>query len=387
MNTNNLHTMVDTILASPEEHGVQKLLDIAGVSTSNYDLVVKAVIHYTYLGNPDNYETLSKLILDLEELEDRNPRLMANGSIVLRLVGPLAGSRGKEINGTKLNRMQTDQHDLRALVVEELMLEIARKRSLKVVKSLLIAMDYPERWNLANELLETIMGNGRWKISYNSLEEFRRRIVPALVKWETREAAVKVIEKVIDDNLIPLIHLADPLLTTAQDEDASCKEECKKLLDKLLQKKLGGSTPPTTKRLISVITAILDDPERGPYAQRVAEKMIDEGCVPLIYLAGPLLAAIQDPLSRKLAMPLMNKIKKHLENGRKLGDEGDEISIRTKRIVSPACRNPSQFCLAVFLMKQMKKEGLWNLYDGPTWEGPTSEIARTMKGKAKIRSR
>ena len=359
-------TSVSKIMNSLDEAGVQRLLDIAEKSSSGFDCVAKAAIHYQNLGNPANFGLLSKLILELEELEERNPRLGATESVLQRLAGPIGGAKSKEGLGIKLDEEQIRQHELRGLVVRRLFLEVAKKRPLKAVRYIFPSVRDPTTHDAAEGLFELLMKCGPWKVAQGSFNYFKSTI----------------------EGQVPLIYLAGPLLATTQ--EPSSKEECMRLLEKVLERKLGKGDPETTMLLMDVVTAVLSDPEEAGYAIRISEKMIDEGHVPLIYIAGPLLGSMNENNIRKSVSPLMIKITDYLADGRKLGNEGAGISSRTERIVRAACSNPTNEGIGVYLMKRMRRERLWNSqYEGPTWKRPAQKNNRHRKNsfhtKKKIR--
>jgi hypothetical protein len=378
--------LIQTTISSLDEEGVDTLLHIAEKSSSDFDCVAKAAIHHERLGVPANSGLLSKLIMGLEELEERKPHLGATDSILKRLIGPLGGVMGKRHLGIRMNGEQIRQHEQRSVVVKRLFYEVGKKRPLKAIAYLMETIGDPRFEDAVKGPFELIMGLGPWKISYGSLDYLKGKIVPALRSDEARQSVVRIIDKIIDEARISLIYLVGPLL--AATKDPSCGGECKRLLDKLLQKRIGTGNKKTMTTFYGVLTANLCNAEGGEYGLKVAEKMVDEGQVPLIYLVGPALTAMKKKEMRRKIKPLLIKIKEALEEGRKLGNVGEDLNLRTERIVKSAILYSDNSVLPLFIMGQMKREGLWsNDYEGPTWKRPIRETARIKNGKTRIRSK
>jgi hypothetical protein len=350
----------EVALASGSEQEVQRLLGIAA-SPGGFDIVAKFTIHYSYLGDAKNFDFLYSLILGLEELEAKRPSV-SNESVVQRLMGPLGGKKTKErMNGMKLRGKDTAEHDFRALVAESLLLDIAQKRPVKVAKHLMNAMNDPILWGVANEIFDHVLEITPWKLSYNDLSEIRRAFVISLKDEETRSAARRVLEKLIEQGCFSMVYLIAPLLAATR--DPSVREDCSHLLDKVLEHEIREPSEKSVTMLVKTVTAAFLNRDNTGFCVRISEKMIDEGHIPLIHMVAPLLYVASKNYCRPVAMPLISRLKKKLDEGAELGSCSDELLVKTKNNLVAASHNPAQSAVAEFFIRQMKGEGTWSFKD------------------------
>jgi hypothetical protein len=180
---------------------------------------------------------------------------------------------------------------------------------------------------------------------------------------------VRIIEKVIEQGNASMIYLAGPLLAASQ--DPSCKRECFALIDRMLGGRLGGGEQQALDLLTGSITGSFRDPERREHAVRIAEKLIDEGYIPLIKLLGPLTGAMRSKEQRSSALTLLRKMKREVSNGRLLGDGGEDANARAIGAIT-ACMHSygtrKYKSLLQFFKDQMRREGIMdpNGYEGPS---------------------
>jgi len=319
-----------------ESAGVNALLEIAGQNSANYDKMAKAAVHYTLLGNPGYFQLARELILGLEELEESNPELRPKVNIVNKLAPTLAGTQGRH----GLQGKERMMCECRVHASMDLLLEISRKRPLKVARPLLAASSNPKQTKNAGEILDRIIENRLGKTDIETLKGLVRITTATLDFEETAGVGqdgriesvdrhvLPFVNKIIDECENPLIYFAGPLLGAMRRGE----ETAGALLDKILGKPFGNMDEEMLIELGKVLSANInlsrtDSGRQYGYAIKIAKKAIRECENAPIYLLRNLILALNDPGQAASAELLLDDIRVHIENGGRLGN-ADEVTLK-----------------------------------------------------------
>jgi len=171
------------------------------------------------LGKEKNYENLSKLIFQLDDLEDTNPEIEWGQTVLSTLAATLSGDEGKKIDMPSPE--EENGRNYRADISKSLILYIGFKKWEKTVSALLFGFlyyDSDKQQHNVKELMDLMLEND---VSFEKTDEKNLRTLgincaTVLGDYVAREYAKKIIRKIIE-NEGPLIYFVGPLMNVLND--------------------------------------------------------------------------------------------------------------------------------------------------------------------------
>ncbi len=307
MNASRIRRLIKNIENAPEN--AEPVLKMAGESAENNKIAVKSAIHYENLGDPGKCEILKKLILELERLEHENPSLRWKQNVPSTLTRCLASWHDKK---KELTKEKKAMHDARAAAAKELLRMIAKARPLKVLCPLIASLQNEHARESAIKLMCKIYGKKLGNAGHATMKKFSRVVTAAIKDENSRDYAVKLLEKVIRDGGNDLIYFVAPLISAM--ENPAFAATARELLDTMKGKRLGEADSETMRSFTGTVLRAMRDGNTRGYAVIFLKKAIGEEQNDLIYFVAPLLCAMKNPAFAATARGLLDEMR-----GKRLG--------------------------------------------------------------------
>jgi len=336
--------IVEGIQDDPENF--KRLLEIGKAGPELHLLVAKSAIHFSNLGDERKQKKLKNLILKLYQQELEQPDLVKFGSVLGTMVMCLHSYEER----AGLTERKIELYENRQKIVEEIFWEMTEKADIGMLRVSLAVMQ----------------------------DEGVRKRENAAFYFEM------LIERGIESCSEGLIGFVGPLLASTGSMNPEFIKTAERFLEILCEKNLGKGSPETMKEFGSIMSRVMCDPSRRIFVRRVVDKIISENKNELIYLVGPLVAALKDdcPRVRKTAREILEKIER-----KKLGRGDEETVANTGRIFGAAVRNPASTEIVLRLIEKLEREeciriGVNRNYEMPKWKRRISRRSRRNRFKA-----